>query len=42
MWWPISPKYPERCPEEVDTHEYDYIVVGGMSGIVIDSLAARR
>ena len=38
MWWPVSRKYPERCPEEVDTHEYDYIVVGGMSGNAIASL----
>lgn len=29
MWWPLSRKYPERRAEEVDAHEYDYIVVGG-------------
>ena len=29
MWWPTSVKYPERRAEEVDAHEYDYIVIGG-------------
>jgi hypothetical protein len=30
MWLPFGPKYPERQPEDVDAHEYDYVIVGGM------------
>lgn len=30
QWWPIRNRYPEHRPEDVDTHEYDYIVIGGM------------
>jgi hypothetical protein len=29
MWWPFSPVYPERRPEDVDSHSYDYVIVGG-------------
>jgi hypothetical protein len=31
MWSPFGPKYPERHPEDVDTREYDYVIVGGLS-----------
>ncbi|KAI4148035.1 MAG: hypothetical protein LQ341_001679 [Variospora aurantia] len=30
MWWPIRNRYPEHRPEDVDTHKYDYVVIGGM------------
>ncbi|KAF4620148.1 hypothetical protein G7Y89_g14673 [Cudoniella acicularis] len=38
MWWPFARKYPERTPESVDSHEYDYVVVGGgTAGCVLAS-----
>ena len=38
MWWPFNRKYPERSPEVVNGHEYDYIVIGGIYNIAIASL----
>lgn len=38
MWWPVNRKYPERCAEDVHTHGYDYIVIGGgTAGCVLAS-----
>ncbi|TVY64255.1 L-sorbose 1-dehydrogenase [Lachnellula suecica] len=38
MWWPFTPKYPERSPEEVNALEFDYVVVGGgTAGCVLAS-----
>ncbi|KAF7874309.1 hypothetical protein EAF04_002981 [Stromatinia cepivora] len=38
MWWPLSKRYPECRPEEVDSQTYDYIVVGGgTAGCVLAS-----
>lgn len=39
MWWPIRGKYPECRPEDIDTCEYDYVVVGGMFIIIIDAFS---
>ena len=35
MPWPFSRRYPERSPEEIDAHEYDYIVVGGVYDVAM-------
>ncbi|ESZ93127.1 hypothetical protein SBOR_6499 [Sclerotinia borealis F-4128] len=29
MPWPSSPKYPEKSPEDADSEEYNYIIIGG-------------
>lgn len=29
MWWPFTSSYPERRPEDADSHAFDYVVVGG-------------
>lgn len=35
MWLPFNRNYPERRAEDVHTHAYDYVVVGGMSRFMI-------
>ncbi|KAG9243024.1 hypothetical protein BJ878DRAFT_583486 [Calycina marina] len=45
MWWPFGRKYPERRVEEVDSLEFDYVIVGGeipeLSVLVLELGPAR-